>query len=119
MVECGRHLNVELLTLSEIVDVAGEAGDFTVTVKKRPRYIDMDKCIACGICAEKCPKKVDDEYNAGISKRKAAYIKYGQTVPLKYVIDPDNCIYLKKANAGLAKSSALLEQSILMIKRSL
>ncbi len=96
MVECGRHLNVELLTLCEIVDVAGEAGDFTVTVKKRPRYIDMDKCIACGICAEKCPKKVDDEYNAGISKRKAAYIKYGQTVPLKYVIDPDNCIYLKK-----------------------
>ncbi len=53
----------------------------------------MDKCIACNTCAEKCPKKVDDEYNMGISKRKAAYIKYGQTVPLKYAIDAEHCLY--------------------------
>jgi heterodisulfide reductase subunit A len=96
LVECGRHLNVELLTLSEILDVNGNKGDFTVTVRKKPRYIDMDKCIACGLCAQKCPKKVDDEFNMGISKRKAAYIQYGQTVPLKYVIDPDQCIYLTR-----------------------
>jgi heterodisulfide reductase subunit A len=89
-------LNIELLTLSEIVDVAGQAGNFTVTVKKNPRYIDMDKCIACGICAQRCPKKVDDEFNMGIAKRKAAYIPYGQTVPLKYVIDPVNCLYFTK-----------------------
>ncbi len=94
--ECGRHLNIEILTLSEIDSVAGEPGAFTVTVRKKPRYIDMDKCIACGICTQKCPKKVDDEFNMGISKRKAAYIQYGQTVPLKYVIDPDNCLYLTK-----------------------
>ena len=56
----------------------------------------MDKCIACGICAEKCPKKVTDEYDAGLVKRKAAYVKYPQAVPLKYVIDPTYCIYLKK-----------------------
>jgi heterodisulfide reductase subunit A2 len=96
LVECGRHLNVEILTLSEIVDVSGRKGDFTVTVRKKPRYIDMDKCIACGLCAQKCPKKVDDEFNMGISKRKAAYIQYGQTVPLKYVIDPEHCLYLTK-----------------------
>jgi heterodisulfide reductase subunit A len=96
LVECGRHLNVELLTLSEIVDVSGNKGDFTVTVRRKPRYIDMDKCIACGLCAQKCPKKVDDEFNMGISKRKAAYIQYGQTVPLKYAIDPDHCLYLNK-----------------------
>ena len=89
-------MNIELLTLSEVVDVAGQEGDFTVTVKKRPRYIDMDKCIACGICAEKCPKLVKDEYNQGLSKRKAAYIQYGQTVPLKYAIDPDTCIFIQK-----------------------
>ncbi len=94
--ECGRHLNIEILTLSEIVAVAGEPGAFTVTIRKKPRYIDMDKCIACGICSQKCPKKVDDDYNMGISKRKAAYIQYGQTVPLKYVIDPDACLYLTK-----------------------
>ncbi len=56
----------------------------------------MDKCIACGLCAQKCPKKVDDEFNTGLSKRKAIYIKYGQSVPLKYAIDPENCIYLTR-----------------------
>jgi len=56
----------------------------------------MDKCIACGLCAEKCPKKVDDEFNMELDKRKAAYIKYGQSVPLKYAIDADHCIYLTR-----------------------
>jgi len=56
----------------------------------------MDKCIACGICAQKCPKKVVDEYDAGLVKRKAAYVKYAQAVPLKYAIDSANCIYFKK-----------------------
>jgi len=56
----------------------------------------MDKCIACGTCAEKCPKKVDDEYNEGLMKRKAIYVPYAQAVPLKYAIDQDNCIYFKK-----------------------
>jgi len=89
-------LNIELLTLSEVVDVSGQKGDFQVTLKKHPRYVDVEKCIACGVCAEKCPRKVDDEFNMGLGKRKAAYIKYGQTVPLKYAIDPENCIYLQK-----------------------
>ena len=61
-----------------------------------PRYVDMEKCIACGMCAEKCPRKVINEYDAGLNKRKAAYVKYAQAVPLKYAIDPDECIYLKK-----------------------
>ncbi len=56
----------------------------------------MDKCIACGLCAEKCPKKVDDLYNENLIKRKAAYVEYAQAVPLKYAIDKDNCIYFKK-----------------------
>lgn len=96
MVECGRHLNIQLLTLTEVEDLTGEAGNFTVTLRKKPRYVDMDKCIGCGVCAEKCPKKVSDEYNLGLNKRKAIYIKYSQTVPLKFAIDPDNCIYFKK-----------------------
>ena len=78
------------------MDVSGQAGNFTVKIKKHPRYIDMDKCIACGLCAQKCPKKVDDEFNMGVNKRKAAYIKYGQAVPLKYAIDFDACIYLTR-----------------------
>lgn len=89
-------MNVQLMTLSELIDVSGEAGNFTATVRQKPRYVDMEKCIACGLCTEKCPKKVDDEYNMGINKRKAAYIKYGQTVPLKYAIDAENCLYLTR-----------------------
>lgn len=82
--------------MSEITDVSGVAGNYTVTIKQTPRYVDMDKCIACGICAEKCPKKVDDEFNMSLSKRKAIYIPYGQTVPLKYSIDASSCLFLQK-----------------------
>ncbi len=56
----------------------------------------MDKCIACGACEEKCPAKTDDEYNEGLSKRKAIFVPYPQAVPLKYAIDEDRCIYFKK-----------------------
>ena len=76
--------------------IDGEAGNFEVEVLKHPRYVDMEKCIACGTCAEKCPKKVDDPFNESLIKRKAAYVDYAQAVPLKYAIDKENCIYFKK-----------------------
>jgi heterodisulfide reductase subunit A len=59
-----------------------------------PRYVDVEKCIACGACAEKCPKKISNAYDGGLSKRKAVYVQYAQAVPLKYCIDPAQCIYL-------------------------
>lgn len=93
LVECDRHLNIEILTLSEVVNVKGNVGCFEVRVNQKPRYVDMDKCIACGICSEKCPISVKDHFNFGISNNKAAHIKYDQSVPLKYVIDPKTCIY--------------------------
>jgi heterodisulfide reductase subunit A2 len=76
--------------------VHGEAGNFAVEVSTQPRYVDLTRCIACGLCAEKCPKKVKDEYNEGLSTRKAAYVRYAQAVPLKYAIDPAQCIYFQK-----------------------
>ena len=76
--------------------ISGEEGNFEVQLTQYPRYVDMDKCIACGMCAEKCPKKVINEYDEGLNKRKAAYVKYAQAVPLKYAIDPEQCIYLVK-----------------------
>ncbi len=88
------------MTLTEVLQVEGQAGDFTVTLKQHPRYVDMDKCIACGECAAKCPKKVDDEYDQGLAKRKAIYVQYAQAVPLKYQIDPEACIYLQKGKCG-------------------
>ncbi|BEQ15847.1 hypothetical protein FAK_29130 [Desulfoferula mesophila] len=58
--------------------------------------MDLDKCIACGACSDKCPKRIPNEYNEGLDKRKAAYVRYAQAVPLKYGIDADNCIYFQK-----------------------
>jgi heterodisulfide reductase subunit A len=87
------------MTLSEVTRIDGIAGDFTVTVKEAPRYVDMEKCIACGACTDKCPKKVDSEYDAATGKRKAIYVKYAQAVPLKYQIDADACIRLQKPGA--------------------
>ncbi len=87
------------MTLSEVTAISGEAGSFDVAIKEHPRYVDMDKCIACGECAAKCPKKVDSEYDAATGKRKAIYVKYAQAVPLKYQIDAENCIRFKKAGA--------------------
>jgi heterodisulfide reductase subunit A len=89
-------LNIELLTLSKVTGIEGEEGNFKVFIKKSPRYVRMDKCIACGACAEKCPSKTPDEYNANLSNRKAIYVPYPQAVPLKYAIDADKCIYFKK-----------------------
>ena len=89
-------MNIELLTLTEIEKVGGEAGNFEVDIVQHARYVDVEKCIACGVCAEKCPKKVDDAYNESIAKRKAIYVPYAQAVPLKYAIDEDSCIYLIK-----------------------
>ncbi|MEE4242901.1 MAG: CoB--CoM heterodisulfide reductase iron-sulfur subunit A family protein, partial [Desulfopila sp.] len=99
MVECGRHLNIKILTLSEVTRIIGTAGNFRVTVQEKPRYVDVDRCIACGICTEKCPKSVENEYDASTGKRKAIFVKYAQAVPLKYQIDPESCLRLKKPGA--------------------
>ena len=72
-------------------------------IVQHPRFVDMDKCIACGLCAEKCPKKVDDEYDEALGKRKAAFVPYAQAVPLKYSLDAENCIYLTRGKCGNCK----------------
>ncbi|MFA5112083.1 MAG: CoB--CoM heterodisulfide reductase iron-sulfur subunit A family protein, partial [Desulfobaccales bacterium] len=96
LVEVGRHLNIEILAPAEVTGISGKAGNFSVEVVQKARYIDETKCIACGICAEKCPKQVPNEFNEGLNNRKAAYVLYPQAVPLKYAIDRDHCIYFKK-----------------------
>jgi heterodisulfide reductase subunit A len=85
-----------LLTLTEVERVAGEEGKFEVNLVQHPRYVNMEKCIACGVCAEKCPKKVPNEYDAGLNKRKAAFVQYAQAVPLKYALDAQQCIFLTR-----------------------
>ena len=101
LVEVARHPSIHLLTNSEVQSVVGEAGDFTVRVLKHPRYVDVDKCIACGTCSEKCPSKVPSEFDEGMADRKAIYVQFPQAVPLKYAIDPEHCLYLTKEKCGI------------------
>jgi heterodisulfide reductase subunit A len=101
MVDAGRHPNIELFTYSEVVDVQGQAGDFRVTVKKKPRYVHEELCTGCGLCVEACVwKKVPSEFDAGVAMRSAAYISFPQAVPLKAVIDDKTCLYLTKGKCG-------------------
>ena len=95
MIDAGRHPNIELLTMSEVVGLDGEAGNFKATVLKHPRYVDESKCTACGDCWAKCPYKADDAFDLGLSKRKAVYIYFPQGVPACATIDAESCQYFK------------------------
>ncbi len=104
LVEVGRHINIEILTLSEVKNISGQQGNFEVALTQHPRYVDMDKCIACGACSEKCPMRVPNEYDSGLAKRKAIYVQYAQAVPLKYAIDDNKCIFLTKGKCKKCES---------------
>ena len=97
MVSVGTHPNVSLYSYSEVVRVDGYVGNFTVTIKKKARCVREELCTGCGICQEKCPKKViDDVYEAGLGYRKAVYTPFPQAVPKYPVIDQKNCTYFQK-----------------------
>ncbi len=86
LVEVGRHLNIELLTNTELLNLDGKPGNFTAKVRENPRYVDLDKCTSCGDCAKVCPISLPDEYNKGLNERKAVYKKYQQAIPGAYGI---------------------------------
>jgi heterodisulfide reductase subunit A len=97
MVTAGNHPNVKLLTYSEVTQVDGYVGNFTVTIRKKARHVNEELCTGCGICQEKCPKKViDDIYEAGLGYRKAVYTPFPQAVPKFPVIDVPNCTFFQK-----------------------
>ncbi|MDP2778448.1 MAG: CoB--CoM heterodisulfide reductase iron-sulfur subunit A family protein, partial [Anaerolineales bacterium] len=96
MVDAGNHPNITLLTWSEVEKVDGYVGNFKATIRKKASYVNADSCTGCGICWEKCPKKVVDEvYEAGMGIRKAIYRPFAQAVPKYPVMDVENCIYFK------------------------
>ncbi len=86
LVECGRHLNIEIITNAEVESVEGEPGRFSVKVHQEPRYVDMEACTACGDCIEVCPVEVPNEFNMGLNKCKATNKRYAQAFPNAYAI---------------------------------
>ncbi len=103
MVETGQHLGITLMTYSEIDGVEGSAGDFTVKIRKKAAYIDRDKCTGCGVCSEKCPRKVPSQYECFQAKRKAVYTPFPQSVPNKPVIDRESCIFFKTGKCKICE----------------
>ncbi|MGC1376029.1 MAG: CoB--CoM heterodisulfide reductase iron-sulfur subunit A family protein [Anaerolineales bacterium] len=97
MVEAGTHPNITVLTWSEVTNVSGYIGNFSVTIKKKSRCVNEELCTGCGICIEKCPKKViDDTFEAGLGYRKVIYTPFAQAVPNFPVLDQPNCTYFEK-----------------------
>lgn len=92
LVGAGRHPNIQLITHGEIQKVSGEAGNFEVTISRRARYVNEEKCNGCGVCAQHCPIEVPNEFDEKVGLRKAIYVPFPQAVPLKYSIDEENCI---------------------------
>ncbi len=102
LVEVGRHLNINLVTNSEVKSIEGEPGNFEVTLTNNPRFIDPDICTGCGDCARHCPASAVNQINKGMSDQKATYIEYAQAVPLAFAIDANVCI-----GCGLCENTCL------------
>ena len=101
MVEVGQHSHIKLMTYSEVQEVRGVPGNFTVKILTKARRMSLASCIGCGICAEKCPVKTPSEFDANASLRKAAYIPFPQAVPNKYLIDESVCTYVLNGKCGV------------------
>jgi heterodisulfide reductase subunit A len=106
MVDVDQHPNITLYSWSEVENISGYIGNFNVTVRKKARYVIEELCTGCGICEEKCPRKVvDDVFEAGLAQRKAIYRPFPQAVPKYPVLDPPNCTYFER---GKCKACQIL-----------
>jgi heterodisulfide reductase subunit A len=106
MVDVDQHPNITLYSYSEVENISGYIGNFTITLRKKARYVIEDLCTGCGICEEKCPRKVvDDVFEAGLAQRKAIYTPFPQAVPKYPVLDPPNCTYFER---GKCKACQIL-----------
>ena len=102
MSDAGRHPNIELLTNSEVVKVEGYIGNFRVTVHKKPRYVTKE-CTACGNCVDVCPVEVPNDFEVGLTWRKAIYAPFPQAVPAIYLIDENSCVGLGENTCARCK----------------
>jgi heterodisulfide reductase subunit A len=106
MMDAGRHPNITLLSYSEVEEVSGYVGKFDVRIRKRARSVNEDLCTGCGLCQEKCPRRViDTVFEAGMGKRKAIYRPFSQAIPNIPVIDRENCLYFLKGRCKLCETN--------------
>ena len=103
LVQAGSHPYLHLITLAEVASVEGAPPSLRVKVIKHTRYVDEKKCTGCGICTTKCPSKISDPYNKGLSQTKAIRIPFPQAVPAVAVIDPTACLYLTKGKCRICE----------------
>ena len=102
LVETGRHLNVDIMTMSEVEAIEGSAGNFTVSLRRKARYVDVDKCTGCSDCATACPIPLPDLFNQGLDDRKAAFKLYPQAIP--------NAFGLEKAGTAPCRDACPIDQ---------
>ncbi|PID44995.1 MAG: 4Fe-4S ferredoxin [Proteobacteria bacterium] len=103
MLDVGRHPHIRLMAYSEVEKVNGHAGCFTVTIRKKARYVDESRCTGCGACTEKCPTLVPDLYDENHGSRKAVYSWFAQGIPSTHTIDPDHCRVLLGKKCGVCQ----------------
>jgi heterodisulfide reductase subunit A len=106
MVEVAQHPNITLHTYSELDSLDGYIGNFTATIRKKARTVDIEVCNGCGDCVAVCPaKKIDSEFDAKLGKRTAIYVPFPQAVPNMPALDRQNCTLFKGRRKGLAKDT--------------
>jgi heterodisulfide reductase subunit A len=112
MMDAGRHPNITLLSYSEVEEVSGYVGNFTVKVRRKPRYVIEELCTGCGACVEACvwKERVPSEFEAGMGKRNAIYIPFGQAIPLIAVVDDQSCLFLTRGKCN-QKCAAACERN--------
>jgi heterodisulfide reductase subunit A len=91
MVDVSKHPNIKLMTYSEVQEVSGYVGNFKVKILKKPTYVDPDKCTLCDECSQVCPIVVPNEFELGLTGRRAIYIPFPQAIPAAYTLDIENC----------------------------
>ncbi len=102
MVDCAQNEKIHIYAYSEVEKVKGFVGNFTVSIRKKARYVDATKCTGCGVCTEKCPmKKTPNLFNLGLDTRSAIYIPFAQAIPKVATIDADYCNMLKNGKCGV------------------
>lgn len=100
MVEVAHHKNIDLMSYSEVEEISGYVGNFNVKIKRKPTFVDPEKCTLCDKCTEVCPVEVDSDHDRNIKKRKAIYIPFPQAIPATYTLDEETCLGLLPIACG-------------------